>query len=100
MGENSVPLSMIIPGAVWPTEAQLSASYGYGIRREDGSITRLYAADELPPLHGITPRQGAEGLIIVPPPRQVSPNRRPSEIMIPGEVGLLFASTCNLAHMR
>lgn len=87
MGENSVPLSTICPGTVWPTDAQLSASYGYGIRREDGSITRLYAADELPPQHSVPPRQGPEGLIIVPNPRQVSPNRRMgAEVMIPGDV--------------
>lgn len=88
MGENSVPLSTISPGSVWPTEAQLSASYGYGIRREDGSVTRLYAADELPGAHNLPPRQGPEGLIIVPPPRQASPSRRMgAEVMIPSEVG-------------
>ncbi|KAE8445336.1 hypothetical protein EG329_013574 [Mollisiaceae sp. DMI_Dod_QoI] len=87
MGENSVPLSTISPGSVWPSEAQLSASYGYGIRREDGSITRLYPADELPGAHNLPPRQGPEGLIVVPPPRQVSPNRRMgAEVMIPSEV--------------
>lgn len=93
MGENSVPLSTISPGAIWPTEAQLSASYGYGIRREDGSIARLYAADELPPPHSVAHRQGPEGLIVVPPPRQVSPNRRMgAEVMIPGDVSFLHVT--------
>lgn len=91
MGENSVPLSTISPGAVWPTEAQLNASYGYAVRREDGSVSRLYAADELPPPHSVPPRQGPEGLIIVPVPRQVSPNRRMgAEVMIPGDVSVLI----------
>jgi hypothetical protein len=90
MGENSVPLSTISPGAIWPTEAQLTASYGYGIRREDGTVSRLYAADELPLPHSVAPRQVPEGLIVVPPPRQVSPNRRMgAEVMIPGDVGSL-----------
>lgn len=89
MGENSVPMSSVVPGGVWPTEAQMTASYGYGYRREDGSITRLIPADELPSLPNVVPRQGPEGLIIVPTPRQTSPNDYGGlEIMIPRGVSL------------
>lgn len=86
MGEDSIPLSSVYPGAAWPTEDQLDVAYAYGVRREDGSVTRLLRADE----HrnpNIPQHQGPEGLIILPVPRQQSPRRRGgSEAMIPSEV--------------
>ena len=87
MGENHVPLSSVRPGPVWPSEAQLSMAYGYGIQRDDGTITRLIRADELDEMHAVPRSQGPEGLIILPPPRQFSPSRRPGpEQMVPSNV--------------
>lgn len=90
VGESSVPLSTVVPGTVWPTEAQLSTAYAYGIRRDDGRITRLIPADER--FTGqVNPNmpmyQGAEGLILLPPLRVSSPSRRYGpETMIPMDV--------------
>jgi hypothetical protein len=87
MGENHVPLSSVRPGPFWPSEAQLSMAYGYGIQRDDGTITRLIRADELDEMHAVPRSQGPEGLIILPPPRQFSPTRCPGpEQMIPSNV--------------
>ncbi len=86
MGENSIPLSSVYPGAAWPTEDQLDVAYAYGVRREDGSITRLLRADELPN-RNIPQQQGPEGLIILPVPRQNSPSHRDGgEAMVSSEV--------------
>ena len=76
MSENSVPLSSVCPGSVFPSDAQLNTAYGYGIQRNDGGITRLLPADQLADIYGVPARQGPEGLIILPAPRQVSPRRR------------------------
>lgn len=88
VGENSIPLSRVCPGNVWPTEEQVNTAYGYGLLRDDGTITRLIPADDLGGVNHIPPRQGAEGLIIVPPPRQMSPNatRGRPEPVIPNNV--------------
>lgn len=87
MGEECVPLRNVRPGDVWPSNNQLDVAFGYGIRRPDGSITRLIPADERASGHvnpNIQPYQSAEGLIILPPPRQNSPQRRYGpEIMVP-----------------
>ncbi|KAJ5041209.1 uncharacterized protein L3040_005760 [Drepanopeziza brunnea f. sp. 'multigermtubi'] len=82
---DSVPLSTVSPGAAWPTTEQLSVAYGYGYRREDGSVTRLVPADELA-FANVPPRQGAEGLILVPVPAQQAPNLRVGEPMVPTHV--------------
>lgn len=81
---NEVVLSAVNPGPVYATQEQLQVAFGYGIRREDGSFTRLIPADSLPP-HltaqlNLPARQGSEGLIIVAPPRQPSPNSRSGPI--------------------
>jgi hypothetical protein len=88
IGEYSVPLSRVCPGNIWPTEEQVNTAYGYGLLRDDGTITRLVPADDLGGVNHIPPHQGAEGLIIVPLPRQMSPNamRGRPEPMIPGNV--------------
>ncbi|KAF4624333.1 hypothetical protein G7Y89_g13837 [Cudoniella acicularis] len=86
MGENTVPLSSVVPGPVWPSDIQLNTAYAYAIQREDGSFTRLIRADQLDSLDGIPRSQGPEGVIVLPQPRQMSPRRRQSEVMIPMEV--------------
>lgn len=90
VGENSVPLSTVVPGTVWPSEAQLSTAYAYGIRRDDGRITRLIPADERftgQANPNMPTYQGPEGLILLPPTRVPSPSRRygPEE-MVPMDV--------------
>ncbi|KAI9048488.1 hypothetical protein LZ554_007322 [Drepanopeziza brunnea f. sp. 'monogermtubi'] len=82
---DSVPLSTVSPGAAWPTTEQLNVAYGYGYRREDGSVTRLVPADELA-FANVLPRQGAEGLILLPVPAQQAPNLRVGEPMVPAHV--------------
>ena len=90
-GDTNVPLSAVTPGPVYPTETQLGLAYGYGIRREDGSITRLLRADELEDLDSVPKSQGAEGLIILPPTRQLSPRRRQGpDPMISSEVSFIM----------
>jgi hypothetical protein len=104
-GESSVPLSRVCPGNVWPTEEQVNTAYAYGLRNDDGTISRLIAANTLGGVDHIPPQQGAEGLIILPPPRQLSPNsmRGRPEPLIPGHVsskpgpysfGLLTSTGC------
>ncbi|RKF61602.1 putative c-x8-c-x5-c-x3-h type zinc finger protein [Erysiphe neolycopersici] len=76
---RSVPLSSVRPGDVRPSDAQLDVAYAYGIRRHDGSITRLIRADHIntPLMNPRLPRwQAEEGLIILPHPRQLSPDSR------------------------
>ncbi|KAH7350883.1 hypothetical protein BKA65DRAFT_476239 [Rhexocercosporidium sp. MPI-PUGE-AT-0058] len=85
LGENSIPLSTVCPGAVWPTNDQVDTAYAYGIRRDDGSFTRLLCADEFPTA-GVPPRQGPEGLIVLPAPMQRAPNPNLPDRMVPTEV--------------
>ncbi|KAL5321823.1 hypothetical protein ACEPPN_009786 [Leptodophora sp. 'Broadleaf-Isolate-01'] len=85
LGENSIPLSTVCPGAVWPTKDQLDTAYAYGIRREDGSFTRLLRADEFPAA-GIPPCQGPEGLMVLPAPMQHAPSPNTPDRMVPTEV--------------
>ncbi|RKF81413.1 putative c-x8-c-x5-c-x3-h type zinc finger protein [Golovinomyces cichoracearum] len=76
---GSIPLSSIRPGAISPSEAQLDLAFAYGIRRSDGRVTRLVRADFLntPYMNPqIPPWQPEEGLIVLPEPRQLSPDRR------------------------
>lgn len=54
----------------------LDRSYAYGIRREDGTYTRLVPADQLPKMQGLPQKQDCDGLIIVPIPRAMSPLSR------------------------
>jgi hypothetical protein len=76
-GEHSVPVSSIAPGSVYPRDDQLTVAYGYAIRREDGTLTRLIRADELTHCNiGIPSSQGPEGLIILPAPKLACPERR------------------------
>jgi hypothetical protein len=79
-------LSAVMPGFVEPDDTQLNVAYGYAIRRDDGSYTRLIRADDARlaladnPSRPFQDRQGPEGLIILPPPRQPSPgSRRPGD---------------------
>lgn len=76
---RSVPLSCIRPGDVRPSDTQLDLAYAYGIRRNDGSVTRLIRADHINTsfMNPRLPRwQAEEGLIILPQPRQPSPDSR------------------------
>jgi hypothetical protein len=68
-GGDIAPIGTVVPGPVWPSPEQLKVAYGYGIRRDDGSYTRLYRADELGGLDvtKIAITQGPEGLITLPP---------------------------------
>ena len=78
-GENSVPVSSVLPGPVWPAKNQLVVAYAYAIRRQDGTYTRLIRADELDDLNFKVPAtEGPEGLIILPAPELVCPERRDS----------------------
>lgn len=68
------PLTEVVPGSAWPEQSQLDVAYGYCIRREDGSYTRLVPADDL---HRTYPEhEGPKGLIELPIPRQPSPRSR------------------------
>ena len=94
-----VLLSAINPGPVYATNDQLDVAYGYGVRRDDGTFTRLIRADRLPThvlaAMGVPERQSSEGLIIVAPPRQPSPARRSGPMpTVPVEVHLSL-SPCN-----
>lgn len=75
---TGVPLSSVAPGPVWPTENQLKVSYGYAIRRRDGSYVQLIPADELHAVHfaSLPVNQGPEGLIILPEPVVPRPEAR------------------------
>ncbi|CAD6500655.1 BgTH12-06364 [Blumeria graminis f. sp. triticale] len=80
-GSNStnVTLSSFRPGSVKPNETQLNLAFAYGIRRPDGRVTRLIRADHLnsSAMNPHIPQwQTEEGLIILPEPRQPSPDRR------------------------
>jgi hypothetical protein len=89
-GENSVPLSAVVPGSAFPSNNQLDVAYAYGIQREDGSYTRLIRADEISDMNNVPRGQGPEGLIILPPPRQIDPALRTGpEPMVPSYVSLL-----------
>jgi hypothetical protein len=89
IGENSIPLSAVVPGSAFPTTSQLDVAYAYGIQREDGSYTRLIRADELSEMNNVPRGQGPEGLIILPSPRQIDPAlRQGPEPMIPAHVSL------------
>lgn len=63
------------PCYLFPQESQLNTAFAYGIDRGDGTFTRLLRADELDSIEGIPKLQGPEGLIILPPTRQLSPTR-------------------------
>lgn len=86
--EGFTPLTMVRPGPVYPLPEQLSSAFAYGIRRADGSYTRLLPADELPALNGIPRHQGPEGLIIVPELQHGSPKPEFATPMIPNKVRL------------
>lgn len=86
-GENSVPLSAVVPGSAYPSSNQLDVAYAYGIQREDGSYTRLIRADEMSEMTNVPRGQGPEGLIILPPPRQIDPALRTGpDPMVPSYV--------------
>ncbi|KAK0108365.1 hypothetical protein ONS95_003177 [Cadophora gregata] len=85
VGDNSVPLSTVCPGPVSAMPEQVQTAYGYGMRRPDGSYTRLLPADEFP-VTGVPRRQGPEGLIIVPATMQQAPGPNAPDRMVPIEV--------------
>jgi hypothetical protein len=88
-GEEAVPLSHVTPGPVWPSANQLKLAYTYGIRREDGSYTRLIRADELDSydFERVPVSQGPEGMIVLPPLQRPRPEQREGpEIMVPNDV--------------
>lgn len=92
---NEVILSAVNPGPSYATNDQLDVAFGYGLRRDDGTYTRLIPADTLPPhltaQMNLPARQGSEGLIIVAPPRQPSPNSRNGPIpLVPRDVSFLY----------
>jgi hypothetical protein len=81
------PLSDVEPGSAWPEQSQLDVAYGYCIRRNDGSYTRLVPADDL---HRTTypEHEGPNGLIVLPIPRLGSPRSRPGpDPMVDPQVG-------------
>lgn len=84
--DGFTPLTMVRPGPVYPLAEQINSAYAYGIRRGDGSYTRLLPADELPALNGIPRHQGPEGLIIVPELQHSSPKPENATPMIPNKV--------------
>jgi hypothetical protein len=95
-GEASIPLGTVVPGWAYPSNEQLDTAYGYAFRRPDGYYTRLIPADTLMDVdvQNIQRRQGPEGLIVVPQPRQLEPSiRQGPEVMIPGEVSLVITSS-------
>lgn len=87
--ESSVPLSRVLPGPAWPAVNQLQVAYAYGIRREDGTYTRLIRADESNShdFERVPVSQGPEGMIILPAPHQPRPEQRDGpEMMVSKEV--------------
>ncbi|KAB8300951.1 hypothetical protein EYC80_002875 [Monilinia laxa] len=84
--EGFTPLTMVRPGPTYPLLEQINSAFAYGIRRVDGSFTRLLPADELPALNGIPRHQGPEGLIIVPELHHSSPKPECAIPMIPNNV--------------
>ena len=105
-GMDNIPISMVKPGPVWPTEIQLRFAYAYGIRRENGTYTRLIPADELDrPYNSTVPSsQGPEGLIVLPLPHLAHPESHENsgnEEMIPMSVSLgmtLFLDLSNISR--
>ena len=77
-GDHSIHITAVSPGPVYPTKDQLNVAYGYAIRREDGTYTRLFRADELRGLNvSVSPTQeSAEGLIVLPAPDLPVPEMR------------------------
>lgn len=77
-GDHTIHVTSVSPGPVFPSKDQLTVAYGYAIRREDGTYTRLLRADELRGLNiGVPPTQeGAEGLIVLPSPDLPVPEKR------------------------
>ena len=77
-GEGMVPISSVVPGPAWPNDEQQQVAYGYAIRREDGTYTRLIRADEIATLDlkSIPTSQGPEGLIALPALKLACPERR------------------------
>ncbi len=76
-GDHTVHVSTISPGPVYPHQNQLAVAYGYAVRREDGTYTRLVRADEIVGLTRVPPTQeSCEGLIVLPPPELPHPDRR------------------------
>lgn len=96
-GEDAVPLSRVAPDPVWPSANQLKVAYTYGIRREDGTYTRLIRADELDSydFERVPVSQGPEGMIILPPLQQTRPEQRDgSELMVSYDVYFDFVYRC------
>ncbi|KAG9246297.1 hypothetical protein BJ878DRAFT_297554 [Calycina marina] len=65
---ETVPMSSIVPGPVYPTETQMKFARLYGLRRKNGSYVPLIPVDEL---HGLDfsrlqCRSGAENMIVLP----------------------------------
>jgi hypothetical protein len=90
--EDLVPLSRVLPGPVWPSDNQLKVAYTYGIRREDGTYTRLIRADELNTydFERVPVSQGPEGMIILPAPQLPRPERRDgTEVMVSNGVNIM-----------
>ena len=90
-GEEAVPLSRAMPGPVWPSANQLKVAYTYGIRREDGTYTRLIRADELDSedFERVPVSQGPEGMIVLPPLQQLRPEQQEGpEIMVSNDVNI------------
>lgn len=88
-GEDAVPMSRVTPGPVWPSANQLKVAHTYGIRRGDGTYTRLIRADELNTydFDRVPVSQGPEGMIILPALKQPRPEQREgSEPMVSHEV--------------
>lgn len=88
VGQNSVLLSNVRPGAVYPTPDRTSTAYAYGIRLPNGSYTRLLRADEFPTAN-IPATQGPDGLIILPPTTQQAPGPMTPERLVPFDVSRL-----------
>lgn len=78
LGENSVPLSSVQPGPAYVSDAQLSVAYTYGVRNNDGTVTRVIPADQIQRFLAYPPDRTNDttGMIVLPPPRCPSPNNR------------------------
>lgn len=87
--EPPVPLSTVKPGTLWPSDAQMTVAYTYGIRRADGVYTMLAPVDELDrfDFRKIPTTQGAEGMIVLPPLTVERPeDRGGKDRMVPAKV--------------
>ncbi|RFU29915.1 hypothetical protein B7463_g6436, partial [Scytalidium lignicola] len=60
------PVKEVYPGMKFPTQEQLDIAWGYALRRENGSYTRLVPADLILPWVNIPKYDKPEGLIIIP----------------------------------